>query len=189
MKRLWLSSLCVTCLMFSFTASAWSDSDNDGVPDKKDACPDTRPGASVDAAGCETTSEFDNICLSTLQSGLYPSTCSEVSELALNFEFAKAELLFSQWRTLAKLKQFLQHHDVNLCLLGYTDSIGSENANKELSALRASAVKRVLVEDYGFNPSRFTVRAMGSESPVASNERPQGRASNRRVEFVVDLNE
>ncbi|WP_299793792.1 OmpA family protein [uncultured Shewanella sp.] len=188
MKKLSFSFLCVFGAMCSFAATAWSDSDNDGVPDMKDACPNTRAGALVDARGCEKPGEFDSICLSTLQSGVYPSTCKEVSELVLNFEFAKAEVQFSQWRTLAKLKQFLQHHDVNLCLLGYTDSIGSERANDKLSTLRADAVKRILVEDYGFNPSRFTVKGMGSQLPVASNAQPQGRASNRRVEFVVDLN-
>jgi len=72
--------------------------------------------------------------------------------------------------------------------LGYTDSIGALKPNQNLSTLRASAVKHILVEDYGFTPSRFIVKGMGSGSPIASNEQPQGRALNRRVEFVVDLN-
>lgn len=188
MKQLMLSFLCIAGVILSSTAFSWSDSDHDGVPDMKDACPDTRSGAQVDAAGCEKQTEFKSICLSTTSGEVYPPSCSELSELPLNFEFAKAEVMFSQWKTLARLKQFLQRYDVNLCLLGYTDSIGSERANKELSMLRAGAVKQILVDDYGFSSSRFIVKGMGSESPVASNEKSEGRASNRRVEFVVELN-
>ncbi|RTR37499.1 OmpA family protein [Shewanella canadensis] len=188
MKQLMLSFLCIAGMTLSFSAFSLSDSDQDGVPDMKDACPDTRPGARVDAAGCEKKTEFESICLSTTAGEVYPPSCSELSELPLNFEFAKAEVLFSQWKTLARLKQFLQRYDVNLCLLGYTDAMGSLDLNQKLSAQRATAVKQILVEDYGFSASRFIVKGMGSESPVASNEKPEGRASNRRVEFVVDLN-
>ncbi len=188
MKRLWLNFLCVAAIVSSSAAFSWSDSDHDGVPDLKDACPDTRSGALVDAAGCEKPAEFEDICLNTTEGGTYPSNCSEISELALNFEFAKAEVQFFQWKTLARLKQFLQRHDVNLCLLGYTDSIGTLELNQNLSTHRASAVKNILVEDYGFIPSRFIVKGLASESPIASNDQSEGRASNRRVEFVVDLN-
>ncbi|RTR34584.1 OmpA family protein [Shewanella atlantica] len=189
MKQLMLSFLCIAGVILSSTAFSWSDSDHDGVPDMKDACPDTRSGARVDAAGCEKQAEFKSICLSTTSGEVYPPNCSELSELPLNFEFAKAEVMFSQWKTLARLKQFLQRYDVNLCLLGYTDSMGTLDLNQKLSAQRAVAVKQILVEDYGFSSSRFVVKGMGIESPVASNEKPEGRALNRRVEFVVDLNE
>jgi len=188
MKQLILCFLCIAGVIFSFSAFSWNDSDHDGVPDRKDACSDTRAGALIDAAGCEKKTEFENICLSTTADGIYPSGCSELSALQLNFEFAKSEVLFSQWVTLARLKQFLQRYDVNLCLLGYTDSMGSLELNQKLSTQRANAVKQILVEDYGFNSSRFIVKGMGSESPIASNEKPEGRASNRRVEFIVDLN-
>ena len=47
-------------------------------------------------------------------------------------------------------------------------------------------VKRILVEDYGFNPNRFTVMGKGISEPVADNRSSEGRSLNRRVEFIVN---
>jgi outer membrane protein OmpA-like peptidoglycan-associated protein len=49
-------------------------------------------------------------------------------------------------------------------------------------------VKHILVEDYGFNPNRFTVVGKGISEPVADNYSSEGRRLNRRVQFIVNNN-
>lgn len=67
---------------------------------------------------------------------------------------------------------------------GYTDSVGSAAHNQELSKRRAEAVKSVLVSQFNIEPSRLTPNGLGAAKPIASNDTAEGRASNRRVEFV-----
>ena len=175
--------------LFSFAAStwAWVDLDNDGVPDVKDACLGTKAGVLVNSSGCHVMNGQDKICLLTVDDGLYPETCTQATPLVLNFEFAKADVMFVQWQVFTRIKSFLLEHDVNLCLVGHTDSIGSEAGNVELSNLRAANVKRILVDDLGFKPERFIVKGMADKAPIASNVQPEGRAINRRVELFVEF--
>jgi outer membrane protein OmpA-like peptidoglycan-associated protein len=53
-----------------------------------------------------------------------------------------------------------------------------------LSKRRAEAVKAVLVSQFGVEAARLTTDGLGASKPVDSNDSPQGRANNRRVEFV-----
>jgi len=67
---------------------------------------------------------------------------------------------------------------------GYTDSVGSDAANQKLSKDRAEAVRAYLVSK-GVPSEKITSVGKGEASPVASNDTPEGRANNRRVEIVV----
>jgi len=67
---------------------------------------------------------------------------------------------------------------------GYTDATGDAAHNAELSKRRAEAVKSVLVTQYGVEAGRLTSNGFGPAKPLASNDTPDGRAQNRRVEFV-----
>jgi OmpA-OmpF porin, OOP family len=67
---------------------------------------------------------------------------------------------------------------------GYTDSTGDAAHNADLSKRRAEAVKTVLTSQYGVDASRLKSSGFGAEKPMASNDTPDGRAQNRRVEFV-----
>jgi outer membrane protein OmpA-like peptidoglycan-associated protein len=67
---------------------------------------------------------------------------------------------------------------------GHTDSSGQAAHNLDLSKRRAEAVKAVLVSQFGIETARLTTAGLGSTKPIASNDTPQGRADNRRVEFV-----
>ncbi len=73
-------------------------------------------------------------------------------------------------------------------VIGHTDSRGSEQSNLELSRRRAEAVAEELVQA-GVAPSRITTFGRGESSPIASNETPEGRAMNRRVEIIVQPDE
>ena len=67
---------------------------------------------------------------------------------------------------------------------GYTDSVGDANHNLDLSKRRALAVQSVLVTQFGIDASRLSANGMGAGNPVGSNDTAEGRATNRRVEFV-----
>jgi outer membrane protein OmpA-like peptidoglycan-associated protein len=73
--------------------------------------------------------------------------------------------------------------DAVLVIAGHTDSIGSEVYNQNLSRRRAQAVKDYLVHQ-GITADQLTVRGFGKTQPIASNETKDGRAQNRRVEFI-----
>lgn len=67
---------------------------------------------------------------------------------------------------------------------GDTDSTGDAQHNKELSQKRAEAVRSVLIAQFGVDANRLTAAGFGADKPIASNDTPEGRAQNRRVEFV-----
>lgn len=67
-------------------------------------------------------------------------------------------------------------------IIGYTDDIGTNDYNIKLSRRRAEYVKKQL-ELLGVDKNRMIIKAMGKQNPVASNDTPEGRQLNRRVEF------
>ncbi|HZR76724.1 OmpA family protein [Bradyrhizobium sp.] len=73
---------------------------------------------------------------------------------------------------------------VNIEVAGHTDADGDNAANQALSEKRAQAVVDYLVKA-GLPASRFTAAGFGSTQPVADNDTDEGKARNRRIEFVV----
>ena len=73
---------------------------------------------------------------------------------------------------------------VKVELHGHTDSIGSDAYNQALSDKRANAVRDYLVSK-GISANRLNAIGKGELDPVASNETPEGRAQNRRVELNI----
>ncbi|WP_237169989.1 OmpA family protein [Pandoraea faecigallinarum] len=69
-------------------------------------------------------------------------------------------------------------------IYGYTDSVGSDTYNEQLSARRAEAVAEVLV-DAGMRRAGIQTIGAGKRNPVADNSTPAGRAQNRRVAIVI----
>ena len=88
------------------------------------------------------------------------------------------------------LKEFalaFQHptlQDAVFVIAGHTDSKGSEKYNLMLSRQRAEAVKNYLSDNYAIAKERLIVKAFGELAPIESNETDEGRAKNRRVEFI-----
>ena len=87
-----------------------------------------------------------------------------------------------------KLRQFAgvlnRYPRTNITVTGHTDSRGSEQSNMDLSRRRADAVAEELTAD-GVSHSRIATRGVGASQPVATNNTPEGRAQNRRVEISV----
>jgi len=101
------------------------------------------------------------------------------------FDTGKAELNSGASRKLDQLSQFLtQHPDRRVQIDGFTDSVGSDGYNEELSRRRADAVKSALLTR-GIDSSRIGTQGYGKAFPVASNTDSSGRQLNRRVEVVI----
>lgn len=103
------------------------------------------------------------------------------------FDFNKATLKFPQSQeALQAAYQILKDNPtIRVEIQGHTDNIGSEEYNQKLSERRAWAVVNYLVQQMGVDAARLTARGYGESMPKASNDTPEGRALNRRVEFVV----
>lgn len=74
--------------------------------------------------------------------------------------------------------------DAVFVIAGHTDSKGTDAYNLKLSRRRAEAVKEFLVSHYQIEENRLFIKAYGEEKPFASNDTNEGRAQNRRVEFM-----
>jgi outer membrane protein OmpA-like peptidoglycan-associated protein len=101
------------------------------------------------------------------------------------FSTGKADLNPGGARKIDQLAQFLNEHtDRRVAIDGYTDSVGKDDYNLDLSQRRAAAVQSALVSK-GIDASRITAQGYGKEFPVASNDNSGGRQLNRRVEVVI----
>jgi outer membrane protein OmpA-like peptidoglycan-associated protein len=102
------------------------------------------------------------------------------------FVTGKAELLPIARDRLNEVAKSLKDLDDDklVSIEGFTDSRGADDMNMRLSQDRANAVKDYLVSQ-GVKPEKVRAIGRGEASPVASNDTPEGRANNRRVEIVV----
>ncbi len=101
------------------------------------------------------------------------------------FAFDSAEINPNAMQLVNKLANVMQQHpDLNVAVVGYTDNTGNFNYNIKLSERRANAIVKQLVKD-GVSADRLAGVGIGPLSPIASNDTEEGRARNRRVEFVL----
>jgi OmpA-OmpF porin, OOP family len=77
-----------------------------------------------------------------------------------------------------------ENSSVKVKIIGHTDSDGDDNSNLELSKKRAASVKNALVAEFGIDESRLETDGKGESEPVSDNNSPEGKANNRRVEFI-----
>jgi outer membrane protein OmpA-like peptidoglycan-associated protein len=77
--------------------------------------------------------------------------------------------------------------DFTIHITGYTDNVGTAEINKTLSEKRADAVAKYLFE-LGLPRNIVTQTGLGSENPISSNNTPEGRTKNRRVEIKFNYN-
>ena len=102
------------------------------------------------------------------------------------FDFGSYTLKPGAREKLAKISGILlAHPGLTLQIEGHTDSVGTDEFNQQLSERRADSVRDFLAEQ-GVSASTITARGFGKTQPVASNETPEGRQRNRRVELVVN---
>ncbi|MCZ8088887.1 MAG: OmpA family protein [Flavobacterium sp.] len=112
-----------------------------------------------------------------------------LGENAVRFDTNKSTLTAAAKANLDKLVPvFNQYPDTNIQIYGYTDSTGAADYNLKLSDQRAASVKAYLVSK-GLAATRFVTTGLGIADPIATNDTPDGRSKNRRVEFAITANE
>lgn len=112
-----------------------------------------------------------------------------LGENAVRFDTNKSTLTAAAKANLDKLVPvFNQYPDTNIQIYGYTDSTGAADYNLKLSDQRAASVKAYLASK-GLAATRFVTTGLGIADPIATNDTPEGRSKNRRVEFAITANE
>lgn len=108
---------------------------------------------------------------------------------AVLFGFDRSDLSVDARANLDKLVKVLNAYpDTNIEVQGHTDSKGSESYNQGLSEKRAKAVSDYLAAKE-ITSARVTTKGFGETVPEYDNETEEGRAQNRRVEFLITANE
>ena len=105
------------------------------------------------------------------------------------FGFDRSDLSSNAQQNLDKLVDVLKKYpDTNIEILGHTDNKGSNAYNMDLSQKRAGSAANYL-KNNGISSSRIATKGLGETDPVATNDTDEGRAANRRVEFVITAND
>jgi outer membrane protein OmpA-like peptidoglycan-associated protein len=100
------------------------------------------------------------------------------------FDVDKSTIKPQSMGTINQIFQFLKDDpSLKFEIDGHTDNTGESQHNLQLSQQRADAVKDQLVS-MGIESSRLTTKGFGDSKPIADNSSPEGKANNRRVEFV-----
>ena len=112
------------------------------------------------------------------------TTDGKIVTYAITFESGKADLKPESIVEINRVAKLMQEHtDLSFEVQGHCDNTGSDAVNDPLSQKRAEAIVAALVKQ-GIDKSRLTAVGKGSHSPIAPNTTDEGRAKNRRVEFV-----
>lgn len=161
------------------------DADGDGVPDAQDQCPDTPAGTAVNETGCtpepscRAPAPGEPIDLEGCATG------ESVVLKGVNFEVNSSRLTANAKAILNQVADSLTASSaLRVEIGGHTDSQGSDSFNTKLSERRAQAVKDYLVAR-GIDTARLEVKGYGESQPIDTNETPEGRELNRRVEMKV----
>jgi outer membrane protein OmpA-like peptidoglycan-associated protein len=148
----------------------YKDSDADGLLDKDDECPNT-PGPKTNK-GCPIIEQAVIEVLKTAFDNL-------------EFESAKDVIFESSKPSLNELAEVLKKKTTwKLEIAGHTDNVGDDNGNLVLSKKRAEALKAYLVSQ-GVEETRLLALYFGETKPIATNDTPEGRQKNRRVEMKI----
>nr|WP_299388100.1 OmpA family protein [Allomuricauda sp.] len=109
----------------------------------------------------------------------------KISTNGILFDSGSANIQPQSMGIIRQISQVLmQERGMNLKIVGHTDSDGSDESNMKLSKARATAVKDALVSVYGIDAGRLASEGKGESEPVGDNNTPDGKAQNRRVEFI-----
>ena len=100
----------------------------------------------------------------------------------LKFDFNSATIKEEYTPILEKLKNYIEAKNEKISIIGYTDSKGTKEYNRELSLRRAESVEEKLI-DLGLSPEKIIeTKGNGDNNPIASNDTEEGRSANRRIE-------
>jgi OOP family OmpA-OmpF porin len=154
-----------------FSTNGCKDSDNDGVADAKDNCPDK--AGSIVNNGCPD----EKAIAKTPFNGHYSD---------ITFEYDRYDLTIDAKSILEGVAEYMaMNPNVKLTINGHTDDSGAEMKNNTLSINRAEAVA-IYLQAKGVAKSRLTIKGFGKSLPKTTNDTPEGKQINRRVELKVN---
>lgn len=148
----------------------WPDSDGDGVLDKDDNCVNEAGPASN--KGCPKITQKEVVQLGELFKTVY-------------FDTGKDTFKSETYTNLNEAAQIMtKYSSAKFAISGYTDNVGNNVLNQELSEKRANAVKSYLISK-GVSSSNLRAKGYGEDMPIATNNTKAGKAQNRRVEVKL----
>ena len=179
------------------------DNDQDKLADKVDQCPNQAEDAdgNADDDGCPDCDDDGDGVLECPepndkcpgQKGQPPDGCGrvvvtdtkiEITE-TIFFETGRATIKSVSFSLLDEVARALQANpSIRIRIEGHTDSQGKDRYNLKLSRARAKAVRKYLVRR-GVAGRRMVSQGYGETRPISDNRTAEGRAENRRVEFVI----
>lgn len=152
------------------------DADQDGVPDAVDKCPKEPGEISQDPEknGCP---QFVRRITGSAEIQIMKQ---------IEFEFDRWVILPKSFPILDEVVRLLRANPEikHLSIEGHTDNQGTDEYNDKLAQNRADSVKNYLVNK-GISTDRLTSKGFGAHRPLTTNDTPEGRARNRRVEFHI----
>lgn len=111
-------------------------------------------------------------------------TDGKIITYAITFDIGKANIKPESMTEINRIAQLMKDNgDLKFEVQGHTDNTGTVAGNQKLSEQRAQAIVNKLVE-MGIEANRLSAKGMGQSAPLADNSTDEGRAKNRRVEFV-----
>jgi len=112
-------------------------------------------------------------------------TEGKFSTTGILFDVNAATIKPTSYGTLKDIASVLKENSsLKVKIVGHTDNDGNDAANLDLSKRRAEAVKNMLVSEFGIDDSRIQTEGKGASQPAAPNTTSEGKAQNRRVEFI-----
>lgn len=103
---------------------------------------------------------------------------------AIYFNYNSAVIKPESWPALKQAAEVIQSTEGSVIIVGHTDSDGNDADNLALSLKRAESVKTFLIKNFRLNAEKLLTDGKGETQPVENNTTAEGRANNRRVEFV-----
>tara|TARA_R100000687_G_C6453827_1_gene166690 strand:+ start:18072 stop:19178 length:1107 start_codon:yes stop_codon:yes gene_type:complete len=178
------------------------DSDNDGVIDQRDLCPNTAFGATVDVDGCAlkaTDSDKDGVidakdqCANTpMNDKVDANGCSIFTEesktmsLKILFDNNSSKLKNIDSASVQEFVDFMRRYgSTDAIIEGYASAPGTEQYNMKLSVERAEAVRQYLVEQYNIDSARLEAVGYGETKLLDKANTREAHQKNRRIEAYV----
>lgn len=149
------------------------DTDQDGVLDQHDLCPNSKIGWSVNEQGCQIRTE-ELVSPSNIR-------------FLINFPNDSSDIEDKYSEVMSNVSEFMHtNSSLSVIFIGHTDDKGTRKYNQSLSERRANSVARELIYRYNVDASRIGVKGYGETRPIVENIDELNRAKNRRVEAIFE---
>ncbi len=135
----------------------------------------------------ETKPYISNIKITTASPDMRNKLLTEgkIISYGIYFDSGKDIVKPESYGAIKEIAKVLQENaDVKIKIVGHTDSDGDDAVNMELSKHRAESVKRYMTDYFQIESSRMEIDGKGESQAIESNNTAEGKAKNRRVEFV-----